>query len=64
MAKSKGLVCNSCLEDITYTNAYKVSRHMHRTAPEMGEYLTYYCKECTSLTETYKQIVKEPKKKK
>lgn len=64
MAKSKGIVCNQCYKDMTYTTAYKVSRYMHRSAPEMGEYYTYYCEECTSLNETYKEIIKEPKKKK
>jgi hypothetical protein len=62
MAKSKTLVCNLCFEDITYATAYKVSRHMHRAAPEMGEYFTYYCKECTTSTDTYKNIIQEPKK--
>jgi hypothetical protein len=64
MAKSKTLVCNLCFEDMTYATAYKVSRHMHRTAPDMGVYYTYYCEACTELTETYKQIIKKPKKKK
>ena len=62
MAKSKPLCCNQCYEDITYATAHKVSRHMHKSAPNMGEYYTYYCKECTSFTDTYKNIIQEPKK--
>ena len=61
MAKSRTTICNECFEEIKQTDAYKVSRYMHKGSPEMGEYYTYYCKECTDLTETFKQIITEPK---
>ena len=64
MAKSRTIICNECFEEIKQSEAFKVTRHMHKSAPGMGEYYTYYCEACTELTETYKQIIKKPKKKK
>lgn len=64
MAKSKEICCNQCLGDLTYKDAYKVSRFMHRTAPEMGHYTTYYCEKCISEKHSYDEILKKPKSKK
>jgi hypothetical protein len=64
MAKTRTIVCNECFEDVKSSEVYKVTRDMHRGYPDMGVYYTYYCEACTELTETYKQIIKKPKKRK
>lgn len=57
----KIIPCNQCLEEVPFTEMYKVSRFMHRTAPEMGHYATYYCEKCISEKHSYNEILKKPK---
>lgn len=64
MAKQKSIICNNCFADLMYKDAYQVRKHMHRSAPEMGTYSTYYCEECSRDTDSFVEIIKEPRKRK
>jgi hypothetical protein len=55
-------VCSCCIESFPRKEMYIVTRKMHRGHPEDdGVYTTPYCKTCLSETETYLQVVEEPK---